>query len=93
LLFREGFTKRDGEPLRSDKSAGEVPAEVCGGQLIMKNVLMFLLALVIVWVVWNIVMGLLAKILGTIISIGLILLFCFIVYNVYKALTREKLKY
>lgn len=59
----------------------------------MKNFMMFILALVIVWVVWRIVMGFLASIVGTLISIGLIVLFCFLVYNVFKALTREKLKY
>lgn len=59
----------------------------------MKNFLMFILALFIVWIVWKIVVGFIASIVGTLISIGLILLFCFLVYNVYKALTREKLKY
>jgi hypothetical protein len=59
----------------------------------MKNFLMFLLALFLVWLVWRIVMGFITSILGSLISIGLILLFCFLVYNVYKALTKEKLKY
>ncbi|HZO89119.1 MAG TPA: hypothetical protein VFB38_12350 [Chthonomonadaceae bacterium] len=56
----------------------------------MKNFLMLILAFVIVWIVWRIVMGLLAGIVGTIISIGLILLFCFLVYVVYKTLTQRE---
>ncbi|MCS6776391.1 MAG: hypothetical protein RMJ43_05830 [Chloroherpetonaceae bacterium] len=59
----------------------------------MKNVLMFLLALFIVWVVWRIVIGFVSSLIGTLISIGMILLFCFLVYQVYKLLTREKLRY
>ena len=55
----------------------------------MKNFLMLILALVLVWIVW----GFVSKLIGSLISIGLILLFCFLVYNVYKALTKEKLKY
>ena len=55
----------------------------------MKNFLMLLLALIIVWILW----GFVKSILGTLITIGMILLFCFLVYNIYKALTREKLKY
>jgi len=56
----------------------------------VKNFLMLILAFVIVWIVWRIVMGLLAGIVGTIISIGLILLFCFLVYVVYKTLTQRE---
>lgn len=59
----------------------------------MKNFLMFLLALFIVWVVWRIVIGFVSSLIGTLISIGMILLFCFLVYQVYRLLTREKLRY
>jgi hypothetical protein len=59
----------------------------------MKNFMMFILALVIVWVVWQVVKTLVFTILWPLITIGLIIMFCFLVYNVYKALTREKLKY
>jgi len=57
----------------------------------VKNVFLFLLALFLVWVVWNIVMGLLFKVVSLAITIGMIFLFCWLVYTVYKAMTRQKI--
>ena len=48
-------------------------------------------ALVIVWVVWNLIKGLLFGVLGIAFQIALIALFCWAVYAVYKALNREKI--
>ena len=59
----------------------------------MKNFLMLILALIVVWILWGFVKALLGTLISTLITIGMILLFCFLVYNIYKALTREKLKY
>ena len=56
----------------------------------MKNVLMLILAFVIVWIVWKIVMGFIAGIVGTLITIGMILLFCFLVYLVFNMLTGKQ---
>lgn len=57
----------------------------------MKNVLMFILALVIVYFVWHVVIGLFAHIIGTLFAIGMIILFCYFVYAVYRLLTRQKI--
>lgn len=57
----------------------------------MKNVLMFILALVVVFIVWGFVKALIASLLGTIFTIGMLLLFCFLVYTVYRAMTRQKI--
>lgn len=57
----------------------------------MKNVLYFLLALVIVFVVWGIVKSLIGALLGMVITVGMIALFCFLVYTVYRAMTRQKI--
>ena len=57
----------------------------------MKNVLYLILAFVIVFVLWKVVMHLIGMVLAPVIAIGMILLFCFLVYTVYKAMTREKI--
>lgn len=57
----------------------------------MRNVLMFILALVLVWIVWKLVMGFVFSLLHIAITIGMILLFCYLVYAVFKALTRQKI--
>lgn len=57
----------------------------------MRNVLMFILALVVVWIVWKIVMGFVFSLLSIVITIGMILLFCYLVYAVFKALTKQKI--
>ena len=57
----------------------------------MKNVFLFLLALFLVWIVWGIVMRLVATLVGAAITIGMLLLFCWLVYTVYKAMTRQKI--
>jgi len=51
---------------------------------------MLILAFVIVWIVWKIVMGFIAGIVGTLITIGMILLFCFLVYLVFNMLTGKQ---
>ncbi len=55
----------------------------------MKNFLMLLLAFVVVYLVWHVVMGLISSVIGTIISIGLILLFCYFVYAVFRMLAKQ----
>lgn len=57
----------------------------------MKNVVLFLLALLLVWIVWGMVRALVATLVGAAITIGMILLFCWLVYTVYKAMTRQKI--
>jgi membrane associated rhomboid family serine protease len=57
----------------------------------MKNVLLLVVSLVIVWIVWNLIKGLLFGVIGIAFQIALIALFCWAVYAVYKALNREKI--
>ena len=57
----------------------------------MKNVLLILVSLFIVWVVWNMIKGLLFGVLGIAFQLALVALFCYAVYRVYKALNREKI--
>lgn len=56
----------------------------------MKGILYFLLALVVVFLVWGLIKALILTTLAIAIKIGMILLFCALVYWVFKALTREK---
>jgi hypothetical protein len=56
----------------------------------MKNVLYLILALILVMLVWGIVRALLAKVLGIFFTIGMILLFCFLVYTVFKMMTGKE---
>jgi hypothetical protein len=56
----------------------------------MKNALMLILAFVVVYFIWHIVMGLLGPLVGLLISVALLAAFCYAVYAVYKMLTREK---
>ena len=57
----------------------------------MKNVLLIVVSLIIVWIVWNMIKGLLIGVLGMAFQLALIALFCYAVYRVYKALNREKI--
>jgi membrane associated rhomboid family serine protease len=59
----------------------------------MKNFVMLILAVIAVWFVWHIIMGLFASVIHIAIIIGMIALFVWLVSSVYKALTREKVKY
>lgn len=57
----------------------------------MKNVVLILVSMLIVWVVWNMIKGLLFAGLGIVFQLAIIALFCFAVYSVYKALNRQKI--
>jgi hypothetical protein len=57
----------------------------------MKNFLMLVLAFVIVWVVWHIIMNFVLGVLHIAILIGMIALFCWLVAQVYQALTKQKI--
>lgn len=57
----------------------------------MKNFVMMVLAFIIVWVVWHIVMNFVLGIVHIALIIGMIALFCWLVSQVYQALTRQKI--
>jgi hypothetical protein len=57
----------------------------------MKNVLLIVASILIVWFVWNIVKGLFIGLLGLAFQIALIALLGYAVYMVYKALNRQKI--
>lgn len=57
----------------------------------MKNVLLIVASIFIVWIVWNLLKGLFIGLLGTVFQLALIGLFCYAVYMVYKALNRQKI--
>jgi hypothetical protein len=56
----------------------------------MKNALMLIVAFVVVYFVWHIVMSLFGGILALAINLAILAVFCYAVYAVYKMLTREK---
>jgi hypothetical protein len=56
----------------------------------MKDVLMIAISILIVWMVWNMIRGLIAMVFGAAFQIAMIVLFGALVYAVYKALTRQK---
>lgn len=53
----------------------------------MKNILYLVLALILAWIIW----GFIKSIVGVLITIGMIVLFCSLVYWIYKTMTREKI--
>lgn len=57
----------------------------------MKQVLLVLLSLFIVWIVWTKIISLLTGFLLMAFNLALIALFCYALYRVYKALSREKI--
>ena len=57
----------------------------------MKNVVMVVVSLVIVWIVWNVIKGFLFSVVGIAFQLVLLALFCGAVYMVYKALNRQKI--
>ena len=57
----------------------------------MKNVALILVSLLIAWVVWNVIKGLLFSVIGVAFQLLLLALFCGVVYMIYKALNREKI--
>ena len=57
----------------------------------MKNFLMFVLALVIVWIVWSIIGTIVSNVFHIALIIGMIALFCWLVAQVYQALTKQKI--
>ncbi len=57
----------------------------------MRNFLMMALAFVLVLIVWKILAGLIAGLIGTLFTIGMIILFAYLVYAVFKMLTRERI--
>lgn len=57
----------------------------------MKNVVLIFISLFIVWVVWNVIKGLLFTTLHIAFQLAIVALFCYAVYAVYKALNRQKI--
>jgi hypothetical protein len=58
----------------------------------MKNAFMLLLALIAVLIVWGLVRALIFFALHIVIKIAVIAFFCWLVYAVFKMLTRESQK-
>lgn len=57
----------------------------------MKNALYFVLALFIAWVLWMIITRLVSMVVWPILTIAMILAFCWLVFTIYKALSRQKI--
>ena len=57
----------------------------------MKNVILIIVSALLVWIVWKLVAPLLFGVIGIVLQIALLALFCYAVYLVYKALNREKI--
>ncbi len=56
----------------------------------MKNALMLVVAFLVVYFIWHIVLGLFGGVLALVINLAILAVFCYAVYAVYKMLTREK---
>ena len=57
----------------------------------MKNAILVVASILIVWFVWTLVKGLFAGLLGLAFQLLMIGLFCYAVYMVYRALNRQKI--
>lgn len=57
----------------------------------MKNALLVIAAIVIVWIVWGFLSHLVHWLLGSIIHLAMLALFCYAVYWVFKQLSRQKI--
>ena len=55
----------------------------------MKGILYLILALVLVFLVWGLIKAVIFTALALVIKIGMILLFCALVYWVFTALTKK----
>ena len=56
----------------------------------MKNVVLILISVFVVWVVFNMIKALLFTTLHIALQLAIVALFCYAVYAVYKLLTRQK---
>ena len=56
----------------------------------MKNVLMIILAIIVAGLLWGFISHLLAGLIGTLFHIAMIALFCYVVYYIYRLMTRQK---
>ena len=59
----------------------------------MKNAIALVVAVIIVWVLWHVVVGIVGMVVGPLIWLALTLAFCYAVYAVYKMLSKEKQTY
>ena len=57
----------------------------------MKNIILWIVAIVLIWFLAHLILGLVAGLLHWAIIIGIIALFAFVVYSVYKASQRQKI--
>ncbi len=58
----------------------------------MTNAIKWIVAIVLIWIVGRLILGLLFSVLHWAILLGLIALFAYIVYAVYKSSQRQKLR-
>jgi hypothetical protein len=61
-----------------------------GGSDAMKNWVALVLAILIAWILWNLLSSLIVKLFSLLFFLGMIALFCAVVYGLYKMMTREK---
>jgi membrane associated rhomboid family serine protease len=59
----------------------------------MQNFWKLLFALILAWIVWQVVKGLVLSVLHIAFTIAVIAFLVWIVSAIYKSMTREKLKY
>ena len=67
---------------RADRTEGRTP---------VKNFLMLIVAFVIVYVIWHMIVHLVLGVFHIALIVGMIALFCWLVSQVYKALTKQKI--
>ena len=56
----------------------------------MKNVLLIVLSIIVASILWSIVSHLLVGLFATVFNIAMIALFCYVVYYIYRLLSRQK---
>ena len=56
----------------------------------MKNVLYLILALIVASILWGVIKSLVIGVVGIVFHIAMFSLFCYLVYSIFKAMTRAK---
>ncbi len=57
----------------------------------MKNVLYLILALIVASLLWGVIKSLVFGVIGLIFHIAMISLFCYLVFAIFKAMTKQKI--
>lgn len=57
----------------------------------MKNIILWIVGIILIWIVAHFIIGLVFHMLHWVVIVGIIALFAYIVYSVYKSSQRQKI--